>query len=288
MTGTAAPTVLITGTSSGIGLETAIATARAGYATVATMRDLGRSGPLRAAADAAGVTLDIRRLDVTDEESADDCVASVLDAYGHLDALVNNAGIANTVPTVEMCRMADYRANIEVNFFGVVTVTRAALPHLRAARGRIVTLGSTRGLIAQPFNEAYSAAKFAVEGFMESLAPVAAAMGVTVVLVEPGPVLETSFAANSGITRESLLADSGPYAEVLEPYLDWVARGGWPGAQPAREVADVVLRALTEPDPALRLATSDWVRQYTAVKYADPDGSAVQAMTRSWVAGKDG
>jgi NAD(P)-dependent dehydrogenase (short-subunit alcohol dehydrogenase family) len=188
------------------------------------------------------------------------------------------------VPTIEMCSMQMYRANIEVNFFGVVATTKAALPHLRASRGRIVTIGSTRGLIGQPFNEAYSAAKFAVEGFLEALSPVAAGMGVRVVLVEPGPVLHTSFGANTGVTRESLLASSGPYAPVLEPYLDWVVRTGYPGAQTAQEVAEVVLRALTDPEPAFRIPTGDWARQYAAIKLADPDGSVVRAMVESWMA----
>lgn len=284
---TSGPTVLITGTSSGIGLETAVAAARAGYTSIATMRDLGRSGDLRKAAADAGVTVDVRRLDVTDETSVDECLRDVIETYGRLDALVNNAGVANNFPTIEMCDMAAYRANLEVNFFGVVTVTRAAMPHLRASRGRVVTVGSTRGLIAQPFNEAYSAAKFAVEGFLESLAPVAAAVGVTVTIVEPGPVLETSFAANAGVTFDSLLAAAGPYATVLENYLGWVVRGGWPGAQSAREVAEVLVRALAEPDPPLRIPTSDWARDYAALKLTDPEGRKVQAMTRSWVGGTE-
>jgi NAD(P)-dependent dehydrogenase (short-subunit alcohol dehydrogenase family) len=277
-------TVLVTGASSGIGLESAIAAARAGYTPVATMRDLNRSEPLRKAAADAGVSLDIRQLDVTDEDSIGACVDATMAAHGRLDALVNNAGVGNTVPTIEMCDLAAYRANLEVNFFGVVAVTKAALPHLRASHGRIVTIGSTRGVIGQPFNEAYSAAKFAVEGFMESLAPTAAGMGVTVALVVPGPVLETSFAANTGLTRDSLLATAGPYVEVLQTYLDWVARTAWPGAQPAREVAQVVLRALTEPDPPFRIPTSDWAGEYTAVKLTDPSGAAIRALTRSWMA----
>jgi len=278
------PVLLITGTSSGIGLETAIAGAQAGYTTVATVRDPDRTSALRQAAAEAGVSLDVRRLDVTDDASIDTCLAGVIQTYGRLDALVNNAGIANTFPTVEMCPMSLYRANIEVNFLGVVATTRAALPHLRAARGRVVTVGSTRGLIAQPFNEAYSAAKFAVEGFMESLAPVAARMGVTVALVEPGPVLGSAFGANSGVTRESLLADAGPYADVLRPYLDWVARTAYPGAQSPREVAEVIVSTLKDPDPPLRVLTSEWAKEYARVKLADPDGTVVQAMVRSWLA----
>jgi NAD(P)-dependent dehydrogenase (short-subunit alcohol dehydrogenase family) len=277
------PVVLVTGTSSGIGLETAVAAAQAGYTTVATMREPTRADALWEAVAEAGVTVDIRQLDVTDEHSIDTCLAGVVAAYGRLDVLVNNAGIANTFATTETCPMARFRANLDVNFFGVVATTRAALPHLRASRGRVVTVGSTRGLIAQPFNEAYSAAKFAVEGFMESLAPVAARLGVTVVIVEPGPVLGSAFGANSGVTRDSLLAEAGPYADVLRPYLDWVARTAYPGAQSPREVAEVILAAVKDPEPAFRIMTSDWAREYARIKLADPDGTVVQAMTRSWL-----
>jgi NAD(P)-dependent dehydrogenase (short-subunit alcohol dehydrogenase family) len=277
------PVLLITGTSSGIGLESAIAAARAGYTTVATMRDLDRSEPLRKAAAEAGVTLVIRRLDVTDHASVDACVGAVADAYGHLDVLVNNAGIGNTFATIETCPMDEFRRNIEVNFFGTVAVTKAALPHLRASRGRIVTMGSTRGLIAQPFNEGYSSSKFAVEGFMESLAPTAAGMGVTLVMVEPGPV-SSNFGANTGVTWDSLMTDAGPYAEVLEPYLKWVQRTGWPGIQTPAEVAAVVMRAVTEPEPPFRIMTSQWAEDYSRIKLADADGVTVQTMARSWFA----
>jgi NAD(P)-dependent dehydrogenase (short-subunit alcohol dehydrogenase family) len=276
-------TVLITGASSGLGLHTAIAAGRAGFTPIATMRDLSRSGELQKAAADAGVEVDIRQLDVTDHRGIEDCVRGVIATHGRLDALVNNAGIGNNVPTIELADLAAYRANFEVNFFGVLAVTKAALPHLRRTGGRVVTIGSSRGLISQPFNEAYSAAKAAVSGFMESLAPVAAGMGVTVVMVEPGPVLDTNYATNVGISREWLIATSGPYEPVLVPYLDWVARTGWPGAQPAHEVAAIVVGALTDPDPDFRIVTSDWVREYASLKFADIDGNQVRAMTRSWV-----
>lgn len=276
--------VLITGCSSGIGLATALAAARAGFTVVATVRDLAGADDLRKAAADAGLALDVRRLDVTDEASIDACLAAVDAAHGRLDAVVNNAGGANSFPTVETVPMAEYRRNFEANFFGVVAVTRAALPRLRASGGRIVAVGSTRGLIGQPFNEGYSAAKAAVEGFLESLAPTVAALGVSVSVVEPGPVLGTGFGPKSGVTRESLLGGAGPYAEVLERYLDWVAAGKWPGAQTAAEVAEIVLGALTDPAPAFRIPTSDWAREYAAIKLADVDGSVVQGMVRSWLA----
>lgn len=280
--------VLITGTSSGIGLHTAVRAASSGRTVVATMRDLDRSEALRKAAADAGVTVDIRRLDVTDVDSITDCVDGVIAAHGRLDAAVNNAGWAGSVPTIEMCDLDRYRTGFEVNFFGVVAVTKAVMPHLRATRGRLLTVGSTRGLIAQPFNEGYSAAKFAVEGFMESLSPTAAAMGVTVVMVEPGPVFGTSFAANAGTTPQRMLADAGPYADVLKSYLDWFANTEQPGAQTAAELAEIMVRTLDDPAPPFRVMASDWTREYAGIKFTEPEGERVRAMTASWLAGREG
>src|SRR6476660_8204621 len=162
--------VVVTGASSGVGLATAVAAARAGFTAVGTVRDRRGEDALRSAARDAGVAVDVRRLEVTDQASVDTCVQGVVDTYGRVDALVNNAGVANSSPTLEMSTMEQLRAQMEVNFFGVVAVSRSVMPWLRATRGRLVTVGSVRGVVGQPFNEAYSAAKFAVEGFMEALA----------------------------------------------------------------------------------------------------------------------
>ncbi|MFG3229330.1 SDR family NAD(P)-dependent oxidoreductase [Kitasatospora sp. NPDC048194] len=276
--------LLITGTSSGIGLATAVAAARAGYTTVATMRDPARAGALRSAAGAAGVALDVRRLDVTDPGSVADCLDAVRRTYGRLDAVVNNAGVSNSDPTLEMSTDAALRANLDVNFFGVVTVSRAAMPLLRAAGGRLVTIGSVHGVIGQPFNEAYCAAKFAVEGFMEAFAPVAAAHGVRVSVVVPGFVPDTAFGVFPDIDRTTIEAASGPYAPTFAGYLDWVGGQGWESAgQPAREVAEVVVRTLREPRPPFRVPAGAWAADYLAVKLADPDGSTVQTLARTWL-----
>lgn len=276
--------VLVTGTSSGIGLATAVTAASAGFTVVATMRDPRRARALRDAADRAGVTVDVRRLDVTEAESITTCVDGVASTYGRLDAVVNNAGIANFDPTMEMSTMAALRANLEVNFFGVVAVSRAAMPLLRASRGRLLTIGSVHGIAGQPFNEAYCAAKFAVEGFMESLAPVAAEHGVKVSIVVPGFVPDTSFGVFPGINRSTVEAASGPYAPTYAAYLDWVTSQGWEAAgQPSQEVADAVVRTLCAAEPAFRVLTSQWVADYVAPKLADLDGSAVQSLARTWL-----
>jgi NAD(P)-dependent dehydrogenase (short-subunit alcohol dehydrogenase family) len=277
-------TILITGTSSGIGLATAIAAAQAGFATVATMRDLGRAHALLEAADLAGVTVDIRRLDVTDAESITACVEGVKDTYGRLDAVVNNAGISNFDPTMEMSTMDSLRANLEVNFFGVIAVSRAAMPLLRASSGRLLTIGSVHGVVGQPFNEAYCAAKFAVEGFMESLAPVAEAHGVKVSIIVPGFVPDTSFGVFPDINRLTIQADSGPYAPTFASYIDWVTGQGWEAAgQKSQEVAEVVVRTLLADRPPLRVPANGWVAEYLDHKLADRDGSAIQTLARTWI-----
>jgi NAD(P)-dependent dehydrogenase (short-subunit alcohol dehydrogenase family) len=277
-------TLLVTGTSSGIGLATAVAAARAGFTTVATMRDLDRSAALREAAENAGVTLDVRRLDVTDAPSITACLDGVAETYGRLDAVVNNAGVSNFDPTVEMSTMDALRANLEVNFFGVIAVSRAALPMLRASRGRLLTIGSVHGVVGQPFNEAYCAAKFAVEGFLESLAPVAAAHGVSVSVVVPGFVSDTSFGRFPDINRRTIQAASGPYAPTFAAYVDWVTGPGLEAAgQKAQEVADVVVRTLDAERPPFRVPTSRWVADYLDRKLADRDGATVQTLARTWI-----
>lgn len=157
------------------------------------------------------------------------------------------------------------------------------MPHLRAGGGRLLTVSSVGGIVGQPFNEAYCAAKFAVEGFMEALAPVAAAVGVAVSVVEPGAV-SSSFVANAGLDP-ALVGAAGPYAGPLRAYLERVTTQFAGSAQPASEVADVIVAALEAPSPPFRIQTSDWARGFVGTKLADLDGAAVQALTTQWVGG---
>ncbi|MFI8823745.1 SDR family oxidoreductase [Streptomyces sp. NPDC053431] len=275
-------TVLITGTSSGIGLAAAVAAARAGWTTVATMRDTGKAEALLKAAAEQAVTdrIQVKRLDVADPDSVAACLDEVIADHGRLDALVNNAGAAQ-VGTVEQMSLDDVRSTMEVNFFGVVTTTRAALPHLRAAQGRVITVTSVGGAVGQPFNEAYCAAKFAVEGFMQSLAPVAATVGVDVTVVEPGAVA-SEFVANLGLDIPALLAAAGPYAPALEAYIARTQKT-FGNAQTPAEAAAPVIEALTADHPPFRVQTSDWAREFVGTSLGDLDGSAVQTLTRAWL-----
>ncbi|MFF5804125.1 SDR family NAD(P)-dependent oxidoreductase [Streptomyces sp. NBC_01565] len=277
-------TVLITGTSSGIGLAAAVAAARAGWHTVATMRDTTKADALLKAASEAGVAdlVQVKRLDVTDADSAAACVAEVVAEHGHLDAVVNNAG-AGFVGTIEQHSMERLRDVMEVNFFGVAELTRIALPHLRASGGRVITVTSVGGVVGQPFNESYCAAKFAVEGFMESLAPVAASTGVQVAVVEPGAVT-SEFVNNVQLDVPALLAQAGPYAPALQGYIDHALRSfGSDTAQTSEQAAAPVIEALTAEKMPFRIQTSDWARDFVGMKLADLDGSAVQTEMTDWL-----
>jgi len=274
-------TVLITGASSGIGLASAVAAAQAGWTTVATIRRPGSEVELLAAAARAGVTIEVARLDLTDSDSVEQCIRSVIDRHGRLDAVVNNAGISSS-GTLELTSMAELRAGMEVNFFGVALVSQVALPHLRASSGRLITIGSVRGAVGQPFNEPYSAAKFAIEGLMEALAPVAADVGVTVSLIEPAAVLDTAFGCNEP-DPDLLPPNAGPYAETYRRYRGWARTGAVEGGQQAAEVAAVVVQVLTDPRPPFRIQTSEYARRYVTRKLADPDGEAIQTLARSWL-----
>ena len=275
------PSALVTGASSGIGLATAVSLARAGYDVTATVRTPESGAALREAAEEAGVGLDVALLDVTDAQSVEGVVAAVVARHGGIDVLVNNAG-RGRLGTTERVSVDELRATLDVNLVGVWRMTQAVLPHMRAQRsGRIVTVSSIGGLVAQPFNDAYCAAKFAVEGMMESLAPVAAEFGIAVVLVEPGPVA-TSFVANvDGLA--SLGDPDDPYLPLLQRYIA-ATQAAFEDAQTPQDVADVVLEALAAAEPALRYQTSEAVTARASVKLADPSGTATYAAARARLA----
>ena len=271
---------LVTGTSSGMGLTTAVGLARAGLTVVATMRDTSKDDALRRAAREAGVEVDVRALDVTDPAAAEQTVADVLADHGSLDALVNNAG-RGAVASLEQLTDAQLQEQLEVNYLGVARLTRLVLPSMRAAgRGRVVTVTSVGGAVGQPFADAYCAAKFAVEGLMQSLAPVAATFGVTVSVVEPGPVA-SEFVGNVHRTDPAVSGDD-PYAPLLAAYLKRTA-AAFDHAQSSLEAAEVIVEAVTTPDPKFRWQTSEQAGRFVGMSLGDLDGARVLGVTSTWI-----
>ncbi len=187
--------VLVTGTSSGIGLSTAVECATLGHTVVATLRQLDKRGALENAAKERGVKVFVEQLDVT-HEGVGAKVRELILKYGPFYGLVNNAGIA-VAGAFEEQSEDDIRDQFETNVFGLMAVTRAVLPSMRAAgRGRIVNVSSISGRIGFPALAAYAATKHAVEGFAEGLRWEVEPFGIKVLNVEPGTTKTPIFYEN--------------------------------------------------------------------------------------------
>jgi len=237
-------TVIVTGASSGIGSAIAARFAAGGWRVFATMRrPAPDSGP------------DCLALDVTDEASARACVAEVLARAGRIDALVNNAGIT-LMGAAEETSMAEAERLFATNFFGVHRMSAAVLPAMRAQqRGRIVTVGSIAGFLPKPFEAFYSAAKHALEGYVESLDHEVRDLGIRALLIEPGFV-QSSLAANTQHAAARIADYAQGRAQAERLLGEDVGKGVPPAA-----VAEAVWRQITAPRPRLRtLVGPDAVR----------------------------
>ncbi|GAA3692866.1 SDR family oxidoreductase [Terrabacter ginsenosidimutans] len=282
MTSNGQPVALVTGTSSGMGLHTAVELARRGLTVIATMRDTSRATALTDAAAEAGVEVDVRALDVTDHEAARACVDGVLADHGRLDVLVNNAG-RGAVATAEQLSLDEIRDQLEVNYLGPVALTKLVLPQMRAAgSGTVLTVTSVGGAVGQPFADAYCGAKFAVEGFMQSLAVVMLAHGVHVSVIEPAAVA-SDFVGNVARPESPATTDgSDPYAAQLDAYLARSA-GAFANAQTSRDAAVAIADAATSTDYRFRWQTSEGATAFVGMSLADTDGSRVLGVTRGWI-----
>jgi len=243
--------VLITGTSSGIGLETALYLAERGFQVYATMRDLSRRGQLDAEAERREVQLHVLQLDVTDPASIEAAVRTVIEESDGIYGLINNAGIIIR-GYFEDVSDAEMRQVFETNVFGTMAVTRAVLPYMRAARhGRIVIISSAGGRIAAPGSSAYCASKFALEGFGEALAQEVAPLGLQVVLVEPG-FIKTELLGRNRHIAVGALDPHGPYYRWFRQLEKMADDEMQASPTSALDVAQAVHRALTAKRPNLR------------------------------------
>ncbi|MBO9716977.1 MAG: SDR family NAD(P)-dependent oxidoreductase, partial [Pseudoxanthomonas sp.] len=237
---------LITGSSRGLGRALAEAVLEAGHRLVATARD---PAPLADLSARHGDALRVVALDVTDPDAARNAVQVAVEVFGGLDVLVNNAGYGNVGP-VEDTGLDDFRRQIETNLFGTIIMTKAVIPLMRTQRnGHIIQLSSVGGRIGAPGRAPYSAAKWGVEGFSESLALEMALVGVHVTILEPGG-FRTDFAGAS----TSLSEGRAEYDEVVGATArrQRAYDGRQPG-DPAR-AAQAILAVAAMAQPPLRLA----------------------------------
>lgn len=236
---------LITGSSRGIGRALAEAVLYAGHCLVATAREPGQLSELAARYGDAVRTV---ALDVTDPDAAQTAVRVAVDSFGGLDVLVNNAGYGN-VNSVEDTSLEDFRWEVETNLFGTVIVTKAAIPIMRKQRsGHIIQFSSVGGRVGAPGRAPYSSAKWAVEGFSESLAREMALIGVKVTVIEPGG-FRTDFAGSSTSLKEGRTEYDAVVGETAR--MQRTYDGRQPG-DPAR-AAQAILRIAALDQPPFRL-----------------------------------
>jgi len=229
---------LVTGASSGIGEATARRLAVAGYKVYGTSRHGAQPGQR---------SFEMLPLDVTSDESVEAAVTALIRQESRIDLLVNNAGFGVAPAGAEESSIEQAKAIFETNFFGLVRMTRAVVPHMRAqGSGRIINIGSVLGFIPMPYGALYAATKHAVEGYSESLDHELRTRGIRVSVIEPA-YTKTRFDANF------LAADSqlDEYREA-RALLDRVLKGVMATADEPTVVADVVLQAATAVEPKLR------------------------------------
>jgi NAD(P)-dependent dehydrogenase (short-subunit alcohol dehydrogenase family) len=247
---------LITGAGRGLGVDIAKAALAAGHAVVATGRDPER------VASAIGAYDDLLtvKLDVTNLDDAKAAVQAAVDRFGQLDVLVNNAGNFYA-GFFEELSPEQVRSQIETLLFGPMNVTRAALPVMRAQRsGLVLTISSTAGISGGAFTTAYTAAKFGVEGWMESLAPEIVPFGIRTMLVEPGFFRTELLSTDSTTYAEPHIDD---YAErTRETITAWNGMNGQQTGDPAKLADALVQLAALDAPPARFAAGADAVEAF--------------------------
>ncbi|HEC08683.1 MAG TPA: SDR family oxidoreductase [Acidimicrobiales bacterium] len=256
--------VLISGANSGIGRATAALLASEGARVHAGMRDTAKAAKLMAMAEGAPGPVTPVTLDVTSDESVSRAVDDVLAAEGRIDILVNNAGVGYNA-VAEDIDIEEAKGVFEVNYWGIIRMIKAAVPHMRAAgSGHVVNVSSVAGRIAAIGQSVYSSSKWAVESLSEGLAQELAPHGIGVSIIEPGVTRTAILPKNEG--HPSPTAYETAYRRMFDFYAAGVAAGAQPG-----EVAEIILEALTTDQPRLRWTAAWGGRELPAGRAAMTD-----------------
>lgn len=269
---------VITGSSSGIGFETALMLARNGFVVYATMRDLSKANNLQSIAEKEHLDIRAMQLDVTDEFSVKKAINSIVSEAGRIDVLVNNAGYGLVGPFEDLA-IEEIKTQFETNFYGVIKVAQAVLPQMRKQlSGRIINMSSGAGRFGYPGGAAYVSSKFALEGLSECLSHELDQFGIKVILVEPG-FIRTNFGNNAAMAKKAF-NPSSPYSKMMQErqstFTELASR-----AAPATLVAEKVFEAATTDNPKLRYLAGSDVEQWVAAKRRMSDEEFFAMMKRA-------
>jgi len=261
---------LVTGTSSGLGMYTALELAKEGYMVIATMRNFKRSNQIKELANQMNINenIDYQQLDVTKESEIKNVVHYIIHTYGKLDILMNNAGVS-LGSFVELSENDDWKQSMTTNFFGTVNVTRAVLPYMRkAGNGKIINVSSVSGRFGFPAHGPYTASKFAVEGFSESLRLEMKPFNVDVILMEPG-VYKTSIWDKNFNYLKSETKDSTTYAKFLKNIMRFTDKL-LEGASDPGKLAKRLVKIVGYRSPRLRYTLGKGAKLSLFIKFIIP------------------
>ncbi len=247
---------VVTGSSSGIGFQTALLLARNGFSTYASMRDTKKSERITSIASNEKLPLQVIQLDVNNDSMVKNAIDGIVDDGKRIDVLVNNAGYG-LFGALEDLSIDEIKSQFETNFFGMIRVTQAVLPIMRKQNGgTIVNISSVGGQVGVPILSAYNSTKFALEGLSESLSYELERFGIRVIVIEPG-FIKTNI-MNSSITAKKGLNEKSPYytlTQRIESYFKFMMDS--PESSSPEEVAKTILKVLTSDNPQLRITVGN-------------------------------
>ena len=272
---------LVTGSSSGIGYETALALARDGYHTFASMRNTSKAEELRKIADKENILISVIELDVDKEDSIVDAIKKVMSDANRIDVLVNNAGYGQFGCTEDVS-IEDFRKQFETNFFSVVRIIQEVAPIMRnQGSGIIVNISSVAGRIGLPGSTAYISSKFALEGLGECLRYELGMFGIKTTLIEPG-VIKTNFFDSMKISDSKI---DPKYKQLTDKMLAGLKMMVELGTAPS-QVADVVIKAIHDEEVLPRYIVGTDAAMFMEAKNSKSDLEFEKYMSKELFSGE--
>ncbi len=257
---------LVTGSSSGIGYETALSLARKGYKTYASMRDTSKGAKILDIAKKENLELKVIQLDVDDDSSIASAVDVILKEDDTIDVLVNNAGYG-LFGCLEDITITDLKKQFQTNFFGIVTLIQKIAPIMRRNKsGTIVNVSSVAGRIGFPGSPAYISSKFALEGLSECMRYELGQFGIKTIIIEPG-VIKTNFMSSMKMVQPK---KDSPYTDLTNQVISGIKMMAELGTEPS-EVAKVITKAIAEPDPLPRYVVGNDAAMFLEAKKTKSD-----------------
>jgi NAD(P)-dependent dehydrogenase (short-subunit alcohol dehydrogenase family) len=259
---------LVTGSSSGIGFETALLLSKSGFHTYASMRNLEKSKNITEIVNTENLPLRVIQLDVNDDISVKNAINKIIAENGRIDVLINNAAYGLFSP-IEDITLDQVKEQFETNFFGVVRLVKEVLPVMRKQRnGIIVNVSSGAGRVAIPVSSAYVATKFALEELSESMRYELKEFGINIIIIEPG-VIRTNFVENMKTAGTRSRSES-PYADLIGRTLKGFG-GLMNNSSPPKLVAEAILNAITSKEPEIRYVVGDDAKSIMKVRKSTSD-----------------